>query len=128
MRLNCCILSGRPTKDIDVYVMRDGKQSVSFVLAVQKRKKEDGADFIPVKAYGQTAEILEQYVKKGDPITVRGRLQVRDYEHPDGYRVKVYEVVADDVDLLPRATRNLATTGDSSEQFTEVANDPDLPF
>lgn len=128
MRLNCCILSGRATKDVDVFLTREGKKSASFVLAVQKRKKEDGADFIPCKAYGATAEILEQYVKKGDPITVRGRLQTREYEHADGYRVKVYEVVVESIDLLPRPSRNPATTGDTDAFIEVVNNDPDLPF
>ena len=80
---NHVTLVGRLTKDAEV---KDASNTVktSFSLAIDRNyRKEDGSydtDFIPIVAWGRLAEIAYQYLKKGNPVLVEGRLQIRHYE------------------------------------------------
>ena len=88
---NVCLI-GRVTKDIQERRTQNGTPVVSFTLAVDRRKKEDGADFIPCIAWDKSAETIARYVHKGDLFGVTGYIQTRSYEK-DGRRNYVTEVV-----------------------------------
>ena len=91
---NRVILSGNLVKDIEVKVTGDEsrKHVANFTVAVQRtRSKEDAADFINCVAWGQLADYLGQYGKKGSHITIEGELRTRNYER-DGQKVYVTEI------------------------------------
>ena len=54
---NVCLI-GRVTKDVQERRTQNGTPVVSFTLAVDRRKKEDGADFIPCIAWDKSAETI----------------------------------------------------------------------
>lgn len=115
--INRCVLIGRLGADPELRYTQQGTAVVSFNIAVNRPYKSgDGnreADWIPIVAWRQLAELCAQYIKKGSQIAVEGRLQTRSYDNKDGQRVKVYEVVADNVQFLDRAGDNRA--GDSGQ-------------
>ena len=76
-----------------------GKATVSASLAVSGFSK-DKTDWIRLVVWEKTAEILNQYCKKGDQIGVTGRLQVRDYQAQDGTKRTATEVVVSSLTLL----------------------------
>ena len=76
-----------------------GKATVSASLAVGGFSK-DKTDWIRLVVWEKTAEILNQYCKKGDQIGVTGRLQVRDYQAQDGTKRTATEVVVSSLTLL----------------------------
>ena len=88
---NVCLI-GRVTKDVQERRTQNGTPVVSFTLAVDRRKKEDGADFIPCIAWDKAAETIARYVHKGDLFAVTGYIQTRSYEK-DGRRNYATEVV-----------------------------------
>ncbi|MCW5942441.1 MAG: single-stranded DNA-binding protein [Fimbriimonadaceae bacterium] len=104
--LNRVILIGRLTRDPELRNTTTGKSVVEFSIAVDKRfKPKDGsaaADFFKVKAWGQTAEFVNNYLTKGRLVAVDGRLETRKYQAQDGTNREVVEVVADDVRGLDR--------------------------
>ena len=81
--MNKIILSGRIANDL---VLRNtGKtDAILFNLAVQRNyKANDGnyeSDFISCKAFGNTANFIHNYFKKGDAIELEGRLETSTYE------------------------------------------------
>lgn len=99
--INSCVLVGRLTKDPQVRRTQNGTAVVSFTLAVDRRKKEDGADFIPCIAWDKSAETIAEYVHKGDLFGVTGYIRTRSYDK-DGRRNYVTEVVTTSFQFLER--------------------------
>lgn len=99
--MNNVSLIGRLTKDVEERRTQNGTPVVSFTLAVDRRKKEDGADFIPCIAWDKAAETIAKYVHKGDLFAVTGYIQTRSYEK-DGRMNYVTEVVTTSFQFLER--------------------------
>ncbi len=106
MSLNRVIMIGRLTKDPELKQTTTGKSVVSFSIAVDKRiKPTDGsptADFFMVKAWGNTAEFVSNYLGKGRLVAVDGRLETRKYTDQSGNNREITEIVADNVQGLDR--------------------------
>jgi len=96
--MNRVNLVGRLSNDIELKTTQSGKYVVSFTVAINKFG--DGADFIPCVAWNKSAEFLSNYAKKGNRVSVDGRLSQRTYETKDGQNRSVLEVVVDQVELL----------------------------
>lgn len=120
--MNKVFLTGRVTKDIEV---RNGANSAfaRFSLAVDRRGKDAGTDFINCTAFARTAEILGQYVKKGDKLTVQGRLQSGSYEK-DGVKRTTLDIIVEEMELPPKRQE----TEPATDNFMPVPDDVDLPF
>lgn len=134
--MNKVIIMGRLTKDPEVrYTQSSNTLVATFTLAVNRRTKQEGqpeADFINIVAWSKTGEFCSKYFKKGQQVSVVGRLQTRNYDDKDGKRVYVTEVIAEEV-YFADSKRDGSTTGQQNEQssamndFTPVSDD-DLPF
>ena len=105
--LNRIILIGRLAQDPEMKYTQSGKAVVSFSLAVDRpftqRGKEKETDFIRIVAWEKLAELTAQYLHKGRLAAVEGRLQMRQYDDKEGRKVRVAEVVADNVRFLDKA-------------------------
>lgn len=104
--MNQVILTGRLSKEPELYYSKDGLGITSFHLAVKRNfKNSEGsyeADFIPCVSFRKTAEIIASYCDKGSLVAVSGRLQTRSYENKDKIRMFVTEVVVDSVEFLQK--------------------------
>lgn len=131
--MNRTQLVGRLTKDPEIRYTQSNKAVASFTLAVNRRSKDDGADFISCIAWDKTAELLGKWTHKGDRLGVCGRIQTRNYEK-DGRKVYVTEVVADEVEFLQGRNEQQEQQANQTAQkaqdmgFTEVEVVEDLPF
>lgn len=99
--MNNVSLIGRLTKDVEERRTQSGTPVASFTLAVDRRKKEDGADFINCIAWDKAAETIAKYVHKGDLFGVTGYIQTRNYEK-DGRMNYFTEVVTTSFQFLER--------------------------
>jgi single-strand DNA-binding protein len=112
--LNRVVLIGRLTRDPELRTTTTGKSVVEFSIAVNKRiKPPDGpdADFFRIKAWGQSAEYVSNYLTKGRLVAVEGRLETRKYTTQDGQNREVTEIVADNVQGLDRPREDSAGGG-----------------
>ena len=132
---NVCLI-GRVTKDVQERRTQNGTPVVSFTLAVDRRKKEDGADFIPCIAWDKAAETIARYVHKGDSFGVTGYIQTRSYEK-DGRRNYATEVVTTGFQFLERKremssdAHSVQNKSDSYNSWGNTSNyidESDLPF
>lgn len=102
--LNKVILIGRLTKDPDIRNTTSGVVVGSFTLAVNRNYvSQNGvreADFINCVCFRKLAEIVGRYVRKGQLISVEGRIQTRNYDAQDGTKRYVTEVICDNVVFL----------------------------
>lgn len=102
---NQVILMGNLTRDPELRQTPNGQNVCSFSLALNRSyKAADGSwteatDYIDVVAWGPLGERVAQYLTKGRPCLVNGRLQSRSWEQEGQKRSKV-EVVAQDVTFL----------------------------
>ena len=103
--MNSITLIGRPTKDIETRVTQSGKTVTTFTLACDRNRRNDGTDFFTVVAWERSAELLGQYVHKGDLIAIIGRLTQRLYDK-DGEERVATEIVADTVTFLGKKGNN----------------------
>ena len=89
---------------------RPAKPSPAIRLATNRQiKGEEETQFHSIVCWDRLAETTAEYVKKGDPLYVEGRLQYRTYQDEEGKERGVCEIVADDVQFLSR--RGPRTTG-----------------
>ena len=129
--MNKVVLIGRLTSDpILKYTPGNGTAVTTINLAVDRQKTKDGkkeADFIPVVIWGKQAESTAQYVSKGKLIGIAGRIQTRSYDHKDGYKVYVTEVVAEEVQFLEWGEKP-QWNSNSDYSDMEPIEDSDIPF
>jgi single-strand DNA-binding protein len=99
--LNKVFILGNLGKDPEVRYTADGNAIASFSVATSYKPKggNERTDWHRIVAFGATAEVVSEYVRKGDRILVEGHLSYRSYEK-DGAKVYVTEIVADQVHLL----------------------------
>lgn len=137
--MNAVVLVGRTTRDIDLRRTGNGTAVASFTLAVNRDfKTNDGqeADFIQCVAWKKTAELLEQYVHKGDKIALNGSIRTRNYEDSHGRTVYVTEVLANHVEFLESKSREQSNYNNNGYNDPDNFNDnghfelekDDLPF
>ena len=136
--MNSIMIIGRTTSEIEIRQTSNGKAVTSFTLAVPKRFKRDEANFIPVVAWEKQAELLSQYVGKGQQIAIRGELTSRKYEDSQGQKRTAYEVVAEEIffcdtkikgeNANPSATYVPESIPDVEPNFEEISADDGLPF
>lgn len=99
--MNNVTLSGRTTREIELKTLDSGKKLANFTLAVDRRSKEGKTtDFIDCVAWGRTAEVLAEYVRKGNMVGVIGSIQTRNYEDREGNKRKAFEILVDKIELM----------------------------
>jgi single-strand DNA-binding protein len=128
--LNRITICGRLTRDPELRTTSTGKDVVEFSIAVNKRiKPAEGADadFFRVKAWGQTASYVGEYIGRGRLVSVDGRLESRKYTDKDGNAREIVEIVAENVNALDRP-REDAEPRQESRGKAKPAPDPYDPF
>ncbi|WP_177162638.1 single-stranded DNA-binding protein [uncultured Fusobacterium sp.] len=97
--MNVIILTGRLTRDPELKFGQSGKAYSRFTLAVDRPMQKGEADFINCVAFGKTAELIGEYLRKGRKAGVTGRLQMGKYE-VNGEKRTSYDVVVDTIEFL----------------------------
>ena len=143
MYLNKVLLYGNLTRDPELRALPSGQQVATFGLATNRsfRNKEgqqqEQTEFHNIVAFGRTAEVMGQYLKKGRPVFVEGRLQTRSWE-ADGRKNYRTEIVVDNFQFGPQAgerrdapagmDQSQDMGGDAIQYPEEEINPEDIPF
>ena len=98
--LNKVILGGRLTADPELKQTPQGVAVTSFSIAVNRKGKDAQTDFINCVAWRKQAENIAKYCVKGTQVAAEGRIQTRSYDHTDGTKRYVTEIVCDNVTFL----------------------------
>ena len=143
--INRVVLVGNLTKDPELRHTPSGTAVCKLRLAVNTRQKDgatgewrDKPNFFDVTVWGNQGESCAQYLSKGRPVAVDGRLDWREWDAQDGTKRQAVEIIADTVQFLgsrPRR-RGAAASGSSSRaapttanaDFGQRAGDDDIPF
>ena len=101
MSLNRTILVGRLAADPEVRYTANELPVARFALAVERPSKngDKEVDFINIVAWRGLAKVCGEYLKKGKPVAIEGKIQIRKYEK-DGEKRTVTEVIASNMQML----------------------------
>jgi len=124
---NKVILMGNATRDVELRYIPSGKAVADLSLAVNNRRKSgdewvEDVVFVDCTVWGRTAEVAAEYVKKGKPVLVEGKLIQDSWETPDGQRRTKLKVVVDSMQLLGGKPQ------DNEGDTPAVGDDDDLPI
>jgi single-strand DNA-binding protein len=131
--MNNVTLMGRLTKDVELRYTANNTAVANFSLAVNRQFKQEGqpdVDFIPVVAWGKTAEFCGKYFVKGSQIATVGRIQIRSWDNAEGKKLYATEVVAEKV-FFADSKKEGNTNMDRPpvvKEFVPAEEDDDLPF
>ncbi|MCC8131647.1 MAG: single-stranded DNA-binding protein [Oscillospiraceae bacterium] len=118
--LNRVILMGRITRDLEIRQSQGGTAVLRFSIAVDRNFARQGeerqTDFFTCVAFGQRAEFINKYFRKGSMIAIEGQLRENNYE--DRNQVKHYsvEVIVDGVSFTGEKASDRDNSGSSSYQ------------
>lgn len=128
--LNVVVLIGRFVRDPELRYTQNNKAVCNFCIAVDRGGRDDGADFIDVVCWDQTANFVKQYGAKGRLVAVKGRLATSTYEDREGHKVHKTEVVADmygGIRFLNK-TQESKQPGDAKGNNADSAKNGGTPF
>ncbi len=115
--LNKVLLMGNLTRDPELRYVPSGTAVANFTVAVNRsykdttgERKED-VSFIRVVVWGKMAEICGEYLTKGRPVLVEGRLKSRSWEGQDGQKRSALDVVATNVQFVGARGERTQTQG-----------------
>jgi single-strand DNA-binding protein len=125
--MNKVFTIGRFAADPELKQTGSGIVVTSFTIAVDRpySKGEKQTDWLDVVAWRSTAEHICKHFRKGDGIIVEGTIQTRNWEDKNGQKRKAVEIVAENVEFLPRGKNESAKT--ENDKFVP-ADFEDLPF
>jgi single-strand DNA-binding protein len=145
--INRVVLVGNLTKDPELRHTPSGTAVCKLRLAVNTRQKDaqgnwgDKPNYFDVTVWGNQGESCAQYLSKGRPVGVDGRLDWREWEAQDGTKRQAVEIIADSVQFLGsrgdgegggggggerQFVPAAATAG--NEDFSTASADDDIPF
>jgi single-strand DNA-binding protein len=105
--INRVILTGNLTRDPELRSLPSGMSVCSLRVASNTRRKDqssgewvDKANFFDVTIWGRQGENAAQYLSKGRPVAIDGRLEWREWQDKEGNNRQSVEIVADNVQFL----------------------------
>lgn len=111
---NKVILVGNLTRDPQLSYLPSQTPVVEFGLAINRQwrgqdgQQRDETCFIDCRSYGKQAAVINQYLKKGQPVLVEGRLQFDTWEGKDGQRRSKHRVFVERFQFLGTGGRGAA--------------------
>ncbi len=109
MNLNKVFLLGRLTADPQLRMTAAGKPVATFSLATnrlwinQQGQRQEDTQFHNIVVWGRQAEVANQFLRKGGLVLIEGRLQTRTWKDQQGQNRRTTEIIADKLQLGPRA-------------------------
>ena len=137
--LSKVLIIGNLTRDPELRYIPSGAAVATFTVAVnrvykdQAGEKKEQVSFIRVVVWGRRAEVCGEFLSKGSPVFVEGRLQSREWETQEGQKRSTVEVVADNIQFLRGASKQgqpsggqAQTAGDNLETIN-LSDEPATP-
>ena len=138
MSFNKIILVGNLGRDPELRYTPQGTPVCSFTLATNERRKDkagemqDVTTWFRVTLWGRQAETASQYLTKGRPVYVEGRLRVEEWTDRDGKARHTLEVHATDMQFIGGSRNEEGSVPRGAPEPglppSETAEDDDIPF
>ena len=130
MNVNIVIIAGHLTRDVELSYTPSQTPVASFGMATNKvwynknGDKQEKVCFVDCVAFGKTASNLNKYLKKGDPLFIRGELQLESWEAQDGTKRSKHRVTVENFTFIPDGSRQEK----QSPAENNIPDDDSIPF
>lgn len=129
--MNSISISGRLVYETKLTTLSTGSTVIKSRIAVTRNDKNKTTDFFNIQAWNKTAEFINKYFAKGDPIEITGKLQTESYTKQDGTKVDGVYIYVSEVSF-PLSKKTEAPAEPAQPEPTQDAPveilDSDLPF
>jgi single-strand DNA-binding protein len=141
---NKIILMGNLTRDPELKYLPSGSAVANLGLAVNRTwtdresgEKKEEVCFVDLEAFGRTAETMNEYLQKGRPVLIEGRLRYRTWETDDGQRRSKHDIFVERFQFVGgrqdgSEQGGYSQTGDAAPQSSASEANPstedDIPF
>ena len=145
---NRVILAGNLTRDPQLSYTPSNTPVCEFGMALNRRwrdrdgNQKDEVCFVDLSAYGRTAETINQYMRKGRPILVEGRLRYRQWTNKEGQNRSKLDVLVESFSFVDSAGGGVGGAGGRPaakpaagaaedgppDDFGPPIEDPNIPF
>jgi single-strand DNA-binding protein len=145
---NKVILMGNLTRDPELRYLPSGAAVANFGIAVnrvyndrQSGERKEDVCFVDITAWSRQAEVCNEYLRKGNPVFLEGRLNFNSWETDDGQRRSKLDVVAERVQLVggrqdgdgggaydQAAPASASPSSEFSGEAGSSTTDDDIPF
>lgn len=122
--VNKVIIIGRLGKDPEVRYGNDGSAMANISVATSEAwkdkntgEKKEKTEWHRVVAFGRTAEIMGEYLKKGSQVYIEGKLQTRKWQDKDGKDCYTTEIVARQMNMLGDSHQGGGDSGATAQQY-----------
>jgi len=141
--LNKVMLMGHLTRDVELRYTPNNTAVANIGLAInrtwksQEGEQQDETTFVDLEAWGKTAEVLNQYLAKGKPVYVEGRLKFDQWDDKEGNKRSKLKVVIESFQFIDSKggdgakqedPRNSAAGGHVASPAPESVDDGSIPF
>jgi len=145
--INRVVLVGNLTRDPELRHTPSGMAVCSLRIAVNTRRKDSTSgqwtekpNYFDITVWGNQGESCAQYLSKGRPVAIDGRLEWREWDAQDGTKRQAVEIIADSVQFLGGRDAEGAAGGGGGQQFVPASAtadtadfgqsgaDDDIPF
>ena len=146
--INVVAITGNLTRDPELRSTPGGTSVCKLRVAVNSRRKDgqtgewiDKPNYFDVTVWGAQGENCANYLSKGRPVAVEGRLDWREWESQDGGKRQAVEIIANSVQFLGSRDQGVgsgngfqaqsdvpADTSDFEEAGVGAGKDDDIPF
>lgn len=129
MYLNKVLLYGNLTKDPEMKAIPSGIQVANLNMATNRTwkdkdgRKQEAVEYHNVVVFGKQAELIGQYMKKGNPLYIEGRLQTRSWDDKEGVKKYRTEIIVENFQFGPKAMAGASTGGASSSASSYQKSD-----
>ena len=123
--LNKILVIGNLTREVDLKYIPSGTAVANFGLAVNRTytdsngEKQEDVCFVDIVAWNRLAEVAGEYLSKGRPVFIEGRLQMDSWEDQDGKKRTKLRVMAQNIQFLG---------GGAKAAHNQPKEDADIPF
>ena len=138
MSINRVIATGNLTRDPELRTTVSGTPVMGFGIAINDRRKnsqtgewEDYPNFVDCTVFGNRADALSKFLRKGMKIAIEGKLRWSQWEK-DGQKRSKIELIVDEVEVMTAKQTNTDTEAPAAPAavgpITGVVYDDDIPF
>jgi single-strand DNA-binding protein len=118
---NKVILVGNLTRDIEIRYLPSGQALAKTAIATNRKYKVNGEAkeevcFIDITFWGRSAEIANQYLKRGSKVLVEGRLTFEQWTNQEGKKQSRHSVTVENMQMLPKSDSDGGGGGHQPQQ------------
>ena len=125
--MNKCILKGNLVRDPEIKANQNGDEYAYFTIAVKRdyknTKGEYESDFLKCIAFGNNANLMKTYFKKGSGILIEGKLRTGSYEK-NGETIYTTDIPVDRIEFIDKVEKK----NPYQEMARKVEQDNEYPF